>query len=387
MADGDDLIRSLDHVQVAAPAGAEAAARAFYGGVLGLREIAKPDALQGRGGVWFAIGAGHELHVGIEQDFRPQRKAHPAFRVRDLADTRQRLEHAGRAIVESVAIPGRVRFETTDPFGNRLEFTQPLADAGEAVRQRVRAAFGGSAEAYVESPGHASGDDLARLVELAAPQPTDCALDVSTGGGHTALALAPHVARMTASDLTPAMLAAARKHLRARGTANVDYVIADAERLPFLDASFDLVTVRIAPHHYPDVARAVREMARVLVPGGRLVVIDNIAPEVAAFDAALNEWEQRRDPSHVRAYTVSEWRGFVAAAGLSLFALETGWKSHGFAAWAERMRMPVEQQALLEGDMLAAPASTREYFRLHEREGRLESWSAEYLILATRKPE
>ncbi|HEX6798264.1 MAG TPA: methyltransferase domain-containing protein [Ktedonobacterales bacterium] len=387
-----DLIVDLDHVQIAAPPGAEEAARAFYGGVLGLREIAKPEALRGRGGVWFAVGAdGRELHVGIEEDFHPQRKAHPAFRVRDLAAVRRRIEDAGRAIVASVAIPGRERIETSDPFGNRLEFTQMVSDeapedADEAARARVRAAFGASAEAYVVSPGHAHGDDLARLVELAAPRPTDHALDVSTGGGHVALALAPHVARVTASDLTPAMLVAARRHLSAQGATNVDYVIADAEHLPFLDASFDLVTVRIAPHHYPDAARAVREMARVLAPGGRLVVIDNIAPPDPQLDALLNEWEQRRDPSHIRAYTADEWQALVAGARLHLTAIETGWKAHPFAPWAERMRMPADAQAALERDMLAAPPHAHDYFRLQARDGHLESWSAEYVILAAEKP-
>ncbi len=388
----DDLIVDLDHVQIAAPRSGEEQARAFYGEVLGLREIVKPEALQGRGGVWFAVGAGErELHVGIEEDFHPQRKAHPAFRVRNLAEARCRLERAGRAIVESVAVPGRERFETTDPFGNRLEFTRPMEDgdpedADEAARRRVREAFGRSAEAYVVSPGHAHGDDLARLVELVAPRPADRALDVSTGGGHVALALAPHVARVTASDLTPQMLAAARRHLTAQGVTNADYVIADAEALPFLDASFDLVTVRIAPHHYPDAARAVREMARVLASGGRLVVIDNIAPEDARLDALLNEWERRRDPSHIRAFTAAEWRAFIAEAGLRLTAIETGWKAHKFAPWAERMSMPADDQAALERDMLAAPDEARAYFRLEERDGALESWSAEYVILAASKP-
>ena len=392
-ADVEDLIVDLDHVQIAAPPGSEETARAFYGGVLGLREIAKPEALRGRGGVWFAVGAhGRELHVGIEEDFRPQRKAHPAFRVRDLAAARRCIEVAGRTIAASVPIPGRERFETSDPFGNRLELTQLVSgeapeDADEAARARVRSAFGASAEAYVVSPGHAHGDDLARLVELASPRPIDRTLDISTGGGHVALALAPHVARVTASDLTPAMLAAARRHLSAQGAANVDYVVADAEHLPFLDASFDLVTVRIAPHHYPDAAAAVREMARVLAPGGRLVAIDNIAPEDPQLDALLNDWEQRRDPSHMRAYTVGEWQAFVTGAELHLDVIETGWKAHAFAPWAERMRMPEDEQAALERDMLAASPHARDYFRMREHDGRLESWSAEYVILAAKKPE
>lgn len=383
-------ILGFDHVQVTAPRGAEQQARAFYGALLGLSEITKPPALAGRGGAWFRCGD-RELHIGVEDDFQPQRKAHPAFRVTNLAVVRERLAAAGHAITEDVPLPGRQRFETRDPFGNRLEFQQldpsdtahdAVDDAaGDATRELARQTFAPNAEAYVTSPSHASGGDLARLVALAEPQPTDTALDVSTGGGHTALALAPHVARMVASDLTPRMLATARAHLTAQGATNVDYVIADAERLPFLDETFDLVTVRIAPHHYPDAGRAVREMARVLKRGGRLIMIDNIAPADPTLDALLNDWERRRDPSHLRSHTLAEWRDFIATAGLRLTHEEVGRKEIIFTPWAERTRMPADAQAALAADMLAAPADARAHFEITARDGRLYSWAFEYMLM------
>ena len=380
-------ILGFDHMQLAMPRGSEQAARAFYGETLGLPELAKPAALAGRGGVWFRCGD-RELHLGVEDDFRPQRKGHPAFRVDDLAGLRARLETAGAAISEDVPLPGRARFETRDPFGNRLEFQQLFArdveqdDTERVAHERVMQTFAPNAEAYVTSESHAGGADLARLVELAAPQSTDHALDVSTGGGHTALALAPHVGRMVASDLTPRMLAAARAHLTAQGAANVDYVIADAERLPFLDETFDLVTVRIAPHHYPDAARAAREMARVLKRGGRLVFIDNIAPDDPALDHLLNDWERRRDPSHIRSHTLAEWRDYIVQAGLRLTHEEVGRKAIAFAPWAARTQMPADAAAALEADMLAAPAEARAYFAITPAEdGRLASWTMEYVIV------
>ena len=115
----------LDHVQVAAPrsAGVEEEARAFYGGLLGLRELEKPDALKPKGGVWFSLGRG-ELHVGLEDDFRPARKAHPAFAVDDLDALRARLEAAGRETSEAEEIPGVRRFYVNDPFGNRIELLE-----------------------------------------------------------------------------------------------------------------------------------------------------------------------------------------------------------------------------------------------------------------------
>jgi catechol 2,3-dioxygenase-like lactoylglutathione lyase family enzyme len=116
---------ALDHVQVAAPRSrdAETQARAFYGGLLGLQEIEKPDALKPRGGVWFSLGVG-QLHVGLEDNFTPARKAHPALKVRDLQTMRAVLEAAGVPISEAEPIPGVDRFYAYDPFGNRIELME-----------------------------------------------------------------------------------------------------------------------------------------------------------------------------------------------------------------------------------------------------------------------
>src|SRR5579862_1877237 len=121
-----------------------------------------------------------------------------------------------------------------------------MSDPKDTVRQQ----YGAHAEAYVTSPVHAQGASLARLVELTEPGPEWVVLDVSTGGGHTALAFASHVRRVIASDLTPEMLAAAERFARERGATNIEYQVADAEDLPFEAAAFDLVTNRIALHHF-----------------------------------------------------------------------------------------------------------------------------------------
>jgi catechol 2,3-dioxygenase-like lactoylglutathione lyase family enzyme len=113
----------IDHVQVAAPAGCEAEARAFYGDLLGMDELAKPEALAARGGCWFQAGA-QELHVGVEEPFAPARKAHPSFLVSDLDGLAAQLTAAGFEVAYDDLIPGTRRFQTADPFGNRLEFRQ-----------------------------------------------------------------------------------------------------------------------------------------------------------------------------------------------------------------------------------------------------------------------
>ena len=118
-------IVDLDHVQIAMPRGAEALARQFYGALLGLAEIAKPENLARRGGVWFALGD-RQLHLGVEEPFQPARKAHPAFRVEDLDSLRDRLRAAGHEPIEDEPLPGYRRFYLADPFGNRLEFLESL---------------------------------------------------------------------------------------------------------------------------------------------------------------------------------------------------------------------------------------------------------------------
>lgn len=115
----------LDHVQVAAPAGGEDDARRFYGELLGMAELPKPEALRARGGVWFACGS-HQVHVGIAEPFAPARKAHPALRVRagELVRLAERLAASGCEVQWDDAIPDTVRLFTSDPWGNRIELVE-----------------------------------------------------------------------------------------------------------------------------------------------------------------------------------------------------------------------------------------------------------------------
>jgi catechol 2,3-dioxygenase-like lactoylglutathione lyase family enzyme len=116
-------IARLDHIQIAAPERCEAAARDFYGALLGMPEIPKPEALRVRGGCWFECGA-QQLHIGVEKDFHPARKAHPAFVVSSLDDLRQTLLAHGVKVTDDTSVPGIRRFHAEDPWGNRLEFLE-----------------------------------------------------------------------------------------------------------------------------------------------------------------------------------------------------------------------------------------------------------------------
>src|ERR1700730_8256949 len=126
-----------------------------------------------------------------------------------------------------------------------------MSDAtAEDKKAHVQDYFSRTAQSYVASVSHSSGQDLRRLIEIGEWDTQQVALDIATGGGHTALAVAPHVKHITVSDLTPTMLAAARSFLEKQGFTNGDFQVADAEALPFPDASFERATCRIAPHHF-----------------------------------------------------------------------------------------------------------------------------------------
>jgi catechol 2,3-dioxygenase-like lactoylglutathione lyase family enzyme len=116
-------VARIDHIQIAAPRGCEAAARDFYGSVLGLKEIEKPPILAARGGCWFECGS-QQVHIGVEENFQPARKAHPAFAVSDLDELRRTLLARSVPIVEDENLPGTRRFYAEDPWGNRLEFVE-----------------------------------------------------------------------------------------------------------------------------------------------------------------------------------------------------------------------------------------------------------------------
>src|SRR5262249_56766783 len=113
----------IDHVQLAMPAGREEDARAFYASLLGLREVPKPEDLAKRGGVWFESSA-VKVHLGVDREFRPAKKAHPALLVKDLRSLVQRLRAAGVSVVDDEPMPGHDRVYVSDPFGNRLELIE-----------------------------------------------------------------------------------------------------------------------------------------------------------------------------------------------------------------------------------------------------------------------
>ncbi|GGY72163.1 glyoxalase [Streptomyces olivaceoviridis] len=127
------MLVAVDHVQLAAPSGAEDMLRSYYADVLGMTEVPKPPALAARGGCWFEAGS-VRLHLGIQRDFRPARKAHPGLRVRDIEAYAARLTAKGAEVTWDDDLPGHRRFYSQDPVGNRLEFLEPAPQDAQLLR-------------------------------------------------------------------------------------------------------------------------------------------------------------------------------------------------------------------------------------------------------------
>lgn len=231
------------------------------------------------------------------------------------------------------------------------------------TKQLVQQQFGATAAAYATSKVHAQGASLARLVELVQPQADWQALDIATAAGHTAFIFAPHVARVIASDITPEMLSVAEEQAAKKGISNATTQLADAEDLPFADGSFDLVTCRIAPHHFPHIDRFLAESARVLKAGGTLAVVDNITPDDRQAADYVDGIERLRDPSHVHCLSLAEWHSAFAAAGLPVLHEEVADKALEFIDWARRMKISSEVESELRQLFQNAPASVIEFLK------------------------
>lgn len=252
------------------------------------------------------------------------------------------------------------------------------------TKSLVRSRFGAHAANYVSSRSHARGSSLARLVELTQPLRIWRVLDIATGAGHTALALAPHVAYVVASDLTPEMLDVARDLARQRGISNISFADADAEDLPFTDQTFDLVTCRIAPHHFADVPRFVSEVARVLRPGGFFGLVDNISPDAIDLAEPYNAIEKLRDPSHGRCLGVEEWLVLMERSGLAVRHCELLEKEMEFDPWTDQQQVAAPIKQKLRTMLLESSSELKSFLRPREHGDALLFTLTEAVIVAER---
>lgn len=232
------------------------------------------------------------------------------------------------------------------------------------MEQHVQHQFGAVASNYVSSTTHARGADLPVLVEAIEARGDEDALDLGTAVGHTAFAVAARVGRVVGIDLTAPMLDLARGLADERGVANAAFIRGDVTDLPFPNESFDVVTSRYSAHHYAHPEQVVREVARVLRPGGRFILADTMSPEVPALDTFVNTIELLRDRSHVRDYRVSEWQAMLGAAGLSSEVVFRWNVNLEFEDWVARIRTPSLAVAMLRQIFAEAPADARDTFHI-----------------------
>ena len=217
------------------------------------------------------------------------------------------------------------------------------------LKAKVQAQFGADTNSYATSEIHAKGESLGILLELIKPQSDWLVLDVGTGAGHTAMVFAPHVARVIATDLTEGMVSKTAELAAGRGLTNLKTRPADAEALPFEEASFDLVTCRLAFHHFPSPRQAVSEFARVLKPGGVLGFTDNIVVPDKQAAGYYNAYEKLRDPSHNWIYPLARLQAMFEQAGLQVEATRELSKEFEFHHWADRQHVSkADKEKLME---------------------------------------
>ena len=258
----------------------------------------------------------------------------------------------------------------------------------KSQHELVAGQFGPVASAYATSTTHSDATVLADLVSIIDPQGGEEALDIATGAGNMALALALKVKKVVALDITPEMLAETARRAGERGLKNVETVQAPAEQLPFADGSFEIVMVRTAPHHYADIHAAVREMARVVKTGGKILMVDTYGPEDDHLDEQLHRIEKLRDPSHGRNYKASEWREMFANAGLKITYERCDSHALGkrleFKEWTERMKVSSEDSVTLRSWFLDGSNDLRKLLDVRAEGEYLSFTLPEITLLATK---
>ncbi|MGE8203927.1 class I SAM-dependent methyltransferase [Heyndrickxia sp. NPDC080065] len=253
------------------------------------------------------------------------------------------------------------------------------------IKKDVQKQFGRSADSYVVSDIHKKGKDLQKMIDIANLSGHEKMLDIATGGGHTANAFAPRVSWVTALDLTHEMLQAAESFIKGNGYENVNFMAGDAEDLPFDNETFDLVTCRIAPHHFPNVEKFVEEANRVLKKGGYFLLDDNVSPEDSAQDQFYNTIEKMRDYSHYRAWKKTEWINMLERKGFVIEEMYRFEKTFKFENWCNRMKLEENEKIALTKFMLEASPDIKNKFQIVTNDHSIISFIGEAVIIKAKK--
>ena len=247
--------------------------------------------------------------------------------------------------------------------------------------QVVQKQFGEQAAAYLSSAVHAQGTEFGLLKTELAGKSQARVLDLGCGAGHVSFHVAALVKDVVAYDLSQQMLDVVQAAASERGLNNISTVCGAAERLPFADGEFDYVFSRYSAHHWSDLGQALREVRRVLKPGGVAAFIDVISPGSPLFDTYLQSVEVLRDTSHVRDYSAGEWLRQASEAGLHTRSTLRQRLRLEFGSWIARMRTPVAMSVAIRALQQSMGSEVREYFEI-EADG---SFSTDVLVLWAEK--
>jgi len=220
--------------------------------------------------------------------------------------------------------------------------------------------FGKAAANYASAAIHSLGEDLQWMVEVADLKGTEHVLDVGTGAGHAAFAMAPYVATVEGIDITPQMLQQSEAGALERKLDNVKFSLGDVESIPRDDATYDIVVSRWCAHHYQSVQKAVAEIARVLKPNGQFILIDSCVPPQARVDTIINTLEFLRDVGHVRNYQIQEWLAFTESVGLHGEVLNEWALRLDGENWVQRIHTPTIHVQAIQALLSSLDAETRQ---------------------------
>ena len=246
-----------------------------------------------------------------------------------------------------------------------------------AHTQVVQKQFGEQASAYLSSAVHAQGTEFALLQAELAGQGEARLLDLGCGAGHVSFHVAPLVKEVVAYDLSQQMLDVVAAAAVDRGLGNIRTVQGAAERLPFADGEFDFVFSRYSAHHWSDLGLALREVRRVLKPGGMAAFVDVLSPGSPLLDTYLQSVEVLRDTSHVRDYDAGQWLRQVSDAGLHVRSTSRQRLRLEYSSWVARMRTPEALCIAIRQLQQAMGQEVRDYFEI-EADG---SFSTDVLVL------
>ena len=241
---------------------------------------------------------------------------------------------------------------------------RPCQSLATTAHQLARDQFDATAQHYAASAPHQHSDSLAVVRKWVAGNRYENALDIATGPGFTAFAIAPYCRNVIASDISTAMLDQVETSATERQLNNIETQFADATDLPFQDATFQLITCRTAPHHFNDIPTFIEEVSRTLIPGGTFILVDTATVEDSDARAWHHKVELARDPSHAKALTSDEWTAALQQGGFAVADTALTRVNMTFRDWVIRSDTPDDVVRQLEQDFVNATSQVRNHFKV-----------------------